>query len=129
MKFFDYIFISGYRAYKRYDSRRSDPRFHAVILVFCCINSLWALLFEISDRLFGNKSVKNFVLGHPILILIIASLLIYVLMKYYSGKRIADLTAKFEQQSRTLRILWGWIAALTFLLPMILFALLLNRII
>jgi hypothetical protein len=129
MKFFDYIFISGYRAYKRYDRRRSDPRFHAVILVFCCINSLWALLFEILDRLLGNKHIKNFILNHPILILTIACLLVVALYQYYSGKRIADLTEKFEKQSKVSRILWGWIAALTFLLPMILFALLLNHII
>src|SRR5579863_3356341 len=117
MIFFDYIYISGYRAYKRYDSKQSDPRFHAVLLVCVCMLSLLSLGIGIVMTLVDTDAFFRVVFKIFGLILVAFVVWMYLVYYYYSPKRTERILAKFERKPLFIRVLWGWIAALTVIAP------------
>jgi uncharacterized membrane-anchored protein len=129
MQFFDYIYISGYRAYRKYDSARSDPRFSAAVLVSVCILSLLSLVLGIMMRLVDTDAFFGFIFKIFALVLLVFLAGMYAIYYYYSEKRTQRILEKFEKKPIYIRALWGWIAGLTFIVPITLFALLLNHVI
>ena len=80
-------------------------------------------------RLFDISLIMNFILKRFYFVIPFALVAIYLIYQRYSEQKINKLNEKFEIKTLFVRRLWGWVAALTFLVPMILFALLVNHVI
>ncbi|HVZ97851.1 MAG TPA: hypothetical protein VG847_13305 [Chitinophagaceae bacterium] len=126
MKFINYIFISWFRVYCKYEKKKwSDPQFHAVCATFICIVSLCAVPIGVLSQMADLKSIlPNW--GRPIAVLIAGGVL-FLMSRYYSEGRIKKINEEYEKQSVLMRRLWVWISVFIFIGSFILFALLINK--
>lgn len=126
MILFDNIFISTYRAYKR---KNDSPRVSEMIFVYICIAGFISLIVESFHKLWGIdiRTRGAFLLRNPILLVLLALAIMFLLYQYYSEQRIEKLLVRFEQKTHLERNLWGWISVMTLILPIVAFAIILNR--
>jgi hypothetical protein len=114
MKYFDYIFISGYRAYQK---KESAPRGSGVYLVLALLVGYFFLFAAVSKRIWGITPYLDFLGHHPMLIIVVGVILIFLINYYYSSTRTQKLNDEFENLSLSTRKLWGWITVLSIIIP------------
>ena len=114
MKYFNYIFICGYRAYLNKDS---DPRFGALILVIGFLLGFFSVLLASSKLIYGTNGFIDFFADRILLFLGILALGGFLLYQYYSEIRINKIMEDFNKKSIAVRKLWGWITVFSILIP------------
>jgi hypothetical protein len=124
MIYFNYIFISGYRAYL---GRNTSPKFTAVSLVVSCTVGLFVFISFYIETLCNNDSFLHFFVKRPYLLLGLFALFFWALYNYYSENRIDNLMLRFDNKSYFERVVWGVVAVISLIVPWILFATMLNR--
>jgi heme A synthase len=95
MKFFDYIFISWYRVYKEYESKKHNQRFRATMALLLCIVSIVALLVGIINRLYSLQLAMEFLLDHYYLVVILACASMFLTYNIYTEERIARINEDY----------------------------------
>jgi len=129
MKFFDYIFISWYRVYKEYESKKHNQRFRATMALLLCIVSIVALLVGIINRLYSLQPAMEFLLDHYYLVVILACASMFLTYNIYTEERIARINEDYENQYLFMKQLWIWISLGTCAACWTFFALILNHVI
>ena len=114
MKYFDYIFISGYRAYQK---KESAPRGSGVYLMLALLVGYFFLFAAISKKIWGLTPYLKSIGNHPGLIIVVGVIIIFLLNYYYSTARTQKLNEEFENLPVNTRKLWGWIRVLSIIIP------------
>jgi archaellum biogenesis protein FlaJ (TadC family) len=123
MKFYNNIFASTYKYYSRY--KTEAPLFSSICVVTVCQMVFLFLIiillkvFKVID-LFGMLPSKYYFI--PVL-----ALWIFLLYKYYTKDKAEEIMIRYEKKPLSERRLWGVITILTFIAPIIIIALLLNK--
>lgn len=117
------IFAASYKAYGR---SSSDPRSGAVAVVFIHQYITLFLIIAIIKKIF----VLDFTAlrDYRYLALLVFLVLWALLNKYFSNKiRVQEIIIDFENKSKNLRKLWGWVTVLSFIIEVTAMAFLLRK--
>lgn len=129
MKFFDYIFISWFRVYRKYEkSKSSDSKFHATFTLCVCIVCFISLPFGILSRIYDLKLITGFLLhqGYFIFIIVVIGFL-FLINNFYSGEKVIKINQEYEKQSQFMKQAWIWISLFLASVSITLFALIINK--
>jgi len=114
MKYFDYIFISGYRAYRK---KETMPRSGGISLMLALLGGYFILIGAVSKKIWGMNPFLDYLRKYPVSIYIVAGLVLFLLNYYYSTDRTQHLDEEFENLPIGTRKLWGWITVLSIIIP------------